>query len=410
MSAWGTITRVAGTGAAGDSGDDGLATEATFQVPWGVALTADGGFLISDPGSSVVRKVSSTGTITRVAGTGIAGNSGDDGPATDAQLSQPVGVAVTADGGFLIADVASSVVRKVSPTGTITRVAGTGTQGDSGDDGPATDAELTGPAGLAVTADGGFLITDPGAHVVRAVSATGTITRVAGTGTIGSSGDDGPALDAEFNGPIGIAVTADGGFLVADATNQVVRKVSADGTITRVAGTGTSGDSGDDGPATDAQLSTPGGLAVSADGGFLIADFANNVVRAVSASGIITRVAGTGTQGDSGDDGPATDAELASPVWPAVTADGSFVITDSGNHEVRRVASASRLRSHRSSSVKAAPISFWGWRPKGSGNRGTRPIFACARPGRPVPNPIASAPPSNDPCSIVVGCLRPKPK
>ena len=191
-----------------------------------------------------------------------------------------------------------------------------------------------------MTADGGFLITDPGAHVVRAVSATGTITRVAGTGTIGSSGDDGPALDAEFNGPIGIAVTADGGFLVADATNQVVRKVSADGTITRVAGTGTSGDSGDDGPATDAHLSTPGGLAVSADGGFLIADFANNVVRAVSASGMITRVAGTGTQGDSGDDGPATDAELASPVWPAVTADGSFVITDSGNHEVRRVASA----------------------------------------------------------------------
>ena len=117
MSAWGTITRVAGTGAAGDSGDDGLATEATFQVPWGVALTADGGFLISDPGSSVVRKVSSTGTITRVAGTGIAGNSGDDGPATYAQLSQPVGVAVTADGGFLIADVASSVVRKVGRRG-----------------------------------------------------------------------------------------------------------------------------------------------------------------------------------------------------------------------------------------------------------------------------------------------------
>ena len=158
---------------------------------------------------------------------GVAGSGGDDGPATDAQLMSPSGVAVTADGGFLIADGLNHVVRKVSPGGVITRVAGTtGTAGTGGDDGPATDAQLIAPRGVAVTADGGFLIADPNSQVVRKVSAGGVITRVAGTpGTGGSGGDDGPATDAQLNHPYGVAVTADGGFLIADTGNQVVRKV-----------------------------------------------------------------------------------------------------------------------------------------------------------------------------------------
>jgi hypothetical protein len=174
----------------------------------------------------VVRKVSASGTITRVAGTGTPGNTGDDGPAVDAQLSGPFGVAVTADGGFLIADPVASVVRKVSASGTITRVAGTGTPGNTGDDGPAVDAQLFGPEDVAVTADGGFLIPDFGAHVVRKVSASGTITRVAGTGTPGNSGDDGPALDAQLSGPTVVATTSDGGFLITDYNAHVVRRVS----------------------------------------------------------------------------------------------------------------------------------------------------------------------------------------
>jgi hypothetical protein len=192
----------------------------------GVVVTADGGFLISDPGSHVVRKVSSAGVITRVAGTGTAGNSGDNGLATEAELNTPFGVAVTADGGFLIADGGNSLVREVSSAGVITRVAGTGTAGNSGDDGVATDAELGGPVGVAVTADGGFLIADTNDSVVREVSSAGVITRVAGTGTAGNSGDDGLATDAELGGPVGVAVTADGGFLIADTDNSVVRKVA----------------------------------------------------------------------------------------------------------------------------------------------------------------------------------------
>jgi NHL repeat len=222
------------------------------------------------------------GVITRVAGTGARGNSGDDGPATDAELNEPQGVAVTADAGFLIADSFNNVVRKVSSAGVITRVAGTGTQGKSGDDGPATDADLSFPQGVAATADGGFLIADTDNSVVRRVSSTGVITRVAGTGTAGNTGDDGPATAAELNVPAGVAVTADGGFLIADTFNNVVRKVSSAGVITRVAGTGTAGKSGDDGPATDAELNGPAGVAVTADGGFLIADSGNSVVRKVA--------------------------------------------------------------------------------------------------------------------------------
>jgi glucose/arabinose dehydrogenase len=165
----------------------------------------------------------------------------------------------------------------------------------------------------------------------------GIISRVAGTGTIGTSGDDGPATNAQLHAPVGVAVTADGGFLIADFGNNVVRKVSAAGVITRVAGTGTPGNSGDGGPATDAQLSRPAGVAVTADGGFLIADSDNNVVRKVSAAGVISRVAGTGTAGNSGDDGPATSAQLHAPARVAVTADGAILISDATNNEIRTV-------------------------------------------------------------------------
>jgi hypothetical protein len=171
------------------------------------------------------------GVITRVAGTGTRGSGvggeGDDGLATEAELNTPFYVAVTADRGFLIADSYSFVVRKVSSTGVITRVTGTGTSGYSGDNGLAIDAELNSPEGVAVTADGGFLFADTGNYVVRKVSSAGVITRVAGTGAAGNSGDDGPATDAEISGPWGVAVTADGGFLIADLDSYVVRKVAS---------------------------------------------------------------------------------------------------------------------------------------------------------------------------------------
>jgi len=277
------ITRVAGTGVAGDTGDGGPATQAQLNTPTGLEVIPGGGFLFSDSGNNVVRHVSPDGVITRVAGTGVAGDTGDGGPATQAQLNSPVGIAVLPGGGFLFTDQGNNVVRQVSRDGVITRVAGTGVAGDTGDGGPATQAQLNSPGAMTVLPGGGFVFSDFGNNVVRQVSRDGVITRVAGTGVAGDTGDGGPATKAELNRPSGVAVLPGGGFLVADNGNNMVRQVSPEGVITRVAGTGVAGDTGDGGPATQAQLNGPGGVGVLPGGGFLFTEVFNNVVRKVEA-------------------------------------------------------------------------------------------------------------------------------
>jgi hypothetical protein len=326
------VFTVAGT-TPGFSGDAGPATAAQLNVPYGVAATADGGFLTAELFSHRVRRVSAAGIITTVAGTTM-GFSGDGGLATLAQLNQPTGVAATPDGGLLIADKDNNRVRRVSPAGIITTVAGSAISGFSGDGGLATAAGLTGPQAVTPTADGGFLIADTGVNRVRRVSPAGIITTVAGSLTGGFSGDGGPATAAQLMTPSGVAVTADGGFLIADSLNHRVRGVSPGGIITTVAGT-TSGFSGDGGPATTAKLAEPTSVAVTGDGGFLIADLNNNRVRRVSPRGTITTVAGT-TAGLSGDGGPATAAQINQPQGVAMTTDG-FLIADTINGRVRFV-------------------------------------------------------------------------
>lgn len=334
QAAEGDIFTVAGT-SVGFSGDGGLATAAEINVPTGVAATPDGGFLIADTSNHRIRKVSPTGGITTVAGTGTQGFSGDNGPATAAELNFPLTIAPTPDGGFLFADGGNFRIRKVSAAGTITTVAGT-TAGSTDDDIPATEAQLQGPTGVALTADGGFLIADVNDHRVRKVSAAGIITTVAGDGTAGLGGDNGPATAAQLDKPAAVAATADGGFLIADFNNHRIRKVDAGGTIFTVAGT-TQGFSGDNGPATAAKLDQPSGVAVTADGGYLIADRTNHRVRKVDAAGTITTVAGT-TEGLGGDGGPATAAQLSRPHAAVPMPDGGFLIADTGNSRIRRVA------------------------------------------------------------------------
>jgi sugar lactone lactonase YvrE len=348
---------VAGTGdTAAFGGDGGLATAAQLRFPNGLAPTADGGFLIADTANDRVRRVRPDGTISTVAGSGIRGASGDGGPAIAAELFAPLAVAVTTDGGFLIADAGNQRVRRVGPDGTITTVAGNGAAGFAGDGGRATDAEFQAPDRVAIEPDGGFLIADAGNHRVRRVSPGGTITTVAGTGSVGSSGDGGQATDAQLGGPIGVAVTPDGGFLIAELLTSRVRRVSPTGTITTVAGSSTPGFSGDGGPATAAQLSRPEDVAVNADGGFLIADTGNQRVRRVSPSGRITTVAGNGTSGFSGDGGPATAAELTEAADVTATADGGFLIEKHlPPHRVDRLslAAAARLRGSATSNALA---------------------------------------------------------
>jgi hypothetical protein len=328
------ISTAAGTGTAGFSGDDGPATAAQIGTPTAVAATADGGYLIADQGNSRVRRVSPAGVITTVAGNGTPGFGGDDGLATSAQLNAPNGLAETADGGFLIADSNNNRVRKVSPAGIITTVAGGGTGGDGG---PATNAALAFPVGVAARADGSFLIGDNDSHSVRQVDAGGTITTVAGTGSAGFGGDDGPATSAQLFSPAGVALMPDGGFLIADADNARVRRVSPGGTITTLAGTGSPGFAGDGGAATLAQLNNPLAAVPVAGGGVAIADTNNHRVRQVLADGTITTVAGTGTPGFAGDGGPAVAGQLNGPFWVALTTAGHLVIADTFNHRVRLI-------------------------------------------------------------------------
>jgi sugar lactone lactonase YvrE len=330
----GTISTVAG----GSVGDGGPAVNAPVNTPSAAAVDSAGNLYIANTYNNRVRKVSTSGTITTVAGNGTPGFSGDGGPATNASLASPTGVAVDAAGNLYIADAGNDRVRKVSASGTITTVAGTGTPGFSGDGGPATGAGLVYPSGVAVDAAGNLYIADTYNNRVRKVSASGTITTVAGNGTPGFSGDGGPATNASLASPSGVAVDAAGNLYIADPDNSRVRKVSTSGTITTVAGNGTPGFSGDGGPATNASLFNPSGVAVDAAGNLYIADTTNSRVRKVSTSGTITTVAGNGTPGFSGDGGPATNASLVYPSGVAVDAAGNLYIADSQNNRVRKVA------------------------------------------------------------------------
>jgi sugar lactone lactonase YvrE len=330
------ITTVAGTGTGGFSGDNGPATVAQLSTPTGVAPTADGGYLISDQGNSRVRRVSSSGVITTVAGNGTPGFGGDQGFATSAQISAPNGLAATPDGGFIFGDSNNNRVRYVSPTGLINTVAGGG-PGGLGDGGPATSAQLAFPIGVAVRPDGSFLIADNDNHRIREVSTSGVITTVAGTGTPGFGGDNGPATSAQINNPAGIVLTADGGYLFTEIEGQRVRRVSPGGTITTVAGDGTAGSGGDGGPATNAQLSSPTAVALVSGGGFVIADSANHRVRQVVPGGTITTLAGTGQAGFGGDGGPAGAAQLNGPVAVALSTAGHILIADAFNNRIRQI-------------------------------------------------------------------------
>ncbi len=280
-----------------------------------------------------------TNLISTVAGTGVPGFSGDGAAAPAAQLSIPISVVGLPDGGFLIADQINYRIRRVTSAGFMTTVAGSGGVGFSGDGGSALDAQLDAPSGVAMTVDNGILIADSNNNAVRLVSAGGTITTVAGGSGAGYNGDNIAAGSAKLSFPADVAVTPDGGFLIADVDNHRIRKVLG-GVITTVAGTGAAGFNGD-GPVGSVQLNKPSSIAVTPDGGFLVADTNNQRVRKV-LNGAVTTVAGNGVAGFEGDGGPATSSTFDSPVRVAVTPDGGFLVADRFNHRVRKVDAAGR--------------------------------------------------------------------
>ena len=330
----GTITTIAGRTF---SGDGGPASQAQLSEPEGVAADSAGNVYISDGNNHRIRKVDFAGTITTIAGTGEYGFSGDGGPASQAQLASPGGVAVDLAGNVYIADQYNNRVRRVDFAGTITTVAGTGESGFSGDGGPASQARFRQPFDVAVDGLGNLYIADRNNQRIRKVDFAGTITTIAGTGERGFGGDGGPASQAQLSEPEGVAVDEAGNLYIADSFNHRIRKVDFAGTITTIAGTGERGFSGDGGPASQAQLSSPEGVAADGAGNLYIVDQYNNRVRKVDATGTITTIAGSGERGFAGDSGPAVEAELDLPADVAVDTEGNVYIADWLNHVIRKL-------------------------------------------------------------------------
>lgn len=339
LPAWAQIINtVAGGGSS--FGNGGPALNAIINSPEAVFVDRAGNIYFPDS-STWVRKVDPSGIITTIAGTGVAGYSGDGGLATNAQINGPFGVYVDPAGNIYIGCSGDSRIRKIDPTGIISTFAGNGTQGYTGDGGLATSASIGALQGITGDESGNIYFTDFYDAVIRKVNTSGTISTIAGTGTYGTSGDGGPATSARIASPSGISIDPAGNIYFGDDGNSIncVRKINASGIISTVAGGSmTTGNSGDGGPATSALFGDIESVCSDDVGNLYIVDAANNRIRRVdAATGIISPFAGTGTAGFSGDGGLATLAQLSSPWAIALDTAGNFYITDIGSERIRKI-------------------------------------------------------------------------
>ena len=316
------ITTVAGNGTNAYSGDGGLAINAALNYAAGVAMDSAGNLFISDRGNNRIRKVDTNGIITTVASVWLA-----------------YSLTVDAVGNLFVARTSDSVVSKVDTNGLVTLVAGSGGYGYWGDGGPATSAGLWNCGGVAVDMAGNLFIADAGNNRIRKVDTNGTIITVVGNGAFGYWGDGGPATNAGVNYPYGVMFDNAGNLFIADQSNQRIRKVATNGIITTVAGSGTVGYSGDGGAATNAALKNPSAMAVDRAGNLFIADSSNNRIRRVGTNGLISTVAGNGVAGFSGYSGPATNLALSFPSSVAIDSSGNLLIADRNNSRVCMIAS-----------------------------------------------------------------------
>ncbi len=312
----------------------------TILQPSGVAFDAAGNLYFADASRNQVFESTLAGTLVLIAGNGTQGFAGDGAAASAAELNHPESIAIDSTGTLYVADTGNQRIRSVTG-GIITTVAGTGNAAFTGDNGPAIAAALHTPTALSIDSSGALLICDTGNQRIRRIS-SGIITTIAGNGTQGFSGDSGPAAAAQLDSPSGITSTPDGRIYLADTHNDRIRLIS-NGIITTIAGTGVRGFSGDNGSATSARLALPHGLIFTSGGNLVFADSNNQRIRQIDPQGTITTLIGNGVQGLPADATPGATASLDTPRSVAISAFGSTTFTDAPAHTLHELVAAANL-------------------------------------------------------------------
>lgn len=331
------IVTVAGNGTPGYSGDAGQAVRASLAWPVTACMDKSGNLLIADAGNHRVRKVATSGIISTIVGNGTPSSTGDGGPATSATVNAPYGLVCDPLGNLFVGENLGHRIRKIDTNGTIITYAGTGVAGYSGDDGPAVNAQLFGPNGMVLDGTGNLLISDFANHRIRKVTPAGEISTVAGNGKASFSGDGASAAGAGLNGPSGVALDSLGNLYIADARNNRIRRVDTRGIISSVAGNGAATSTGDGGLAVQAGLNAPGSVLVDRAGNLLVSEFDGQRVRRISTAGLISTLAGNGSSSSTGDDGMASQATVNNVYEMSLDAAGNLYLAEYGGHVVRRI-------------------------------------------------------------------------
>ena len=334
----GLLVNVVGSGASGYSGDGGPATQAQLKVPAGLTFDSKGNLYIADRDNHRVRKVDKKGIITTVAGNGTAGFSGDGGPATQASLNLPSGLAFDSKNNLYISDRSNNRVRMVNSKGVIKTVAGNGSDGYHGDNMPALKATLDKPFGLAIDKNNNLYIADRGNNRIRKVDGSGLISTVAGDGGFYFIGDNGPAYRASIAGPTGVAVDGKGNIYIADRNNNRIRVVDKLGMIRTLMGTGQRDYNGDSELARETNLKLPFGVALDKNGDLLVIDRSHYRIRKVTLKGNkVTTLAGNGVKKFGGDGGPSTGAKIEFPHGIDVDSKDNVIFADKANFRIRKI-------------------------------------------------------------------------
>jgi len=321
----GVVSTLAGSGTKGFA--DGAGTAAQFSYPTGVAVDASGNVYLADQENHRIRKITAGGVVSTLAGSGIDGFA--DGTGIAAQFRYPTGVAVDASGNVYVADNNNNRIRKITAGGVVSTLAGSGIYGFA--DGTGTAAQFSSPSGVAVDASGNVYVADQDNHRIRKITAEGVVSTVAGSGSAGFA--DGTSAAAQFQYPYGVAVDATGSIYVADLYNHRIRKITAGGVVSTLAGSGIDGFA--DGTGAAAQFRYPAGVAVDVAGNVYVVDQINNRIRKITAEGVVSTLAGSGTKGFA--DGTGTAAQFSSPYGVAVDATGSIYVADTNNHCIRKI-------------------------------------------------------------------------